>query len=103
MNDYNIKKYINLLTLFVTGKISAVAFEHRYLELFKNDSTIYSETLFLILDKLFGDVDAFCADSTLRDEFDLDEKQLRQACIQTLAKLEVMLAQKSFHKITVTV
>ncbi len=101
MNDYSVKKYLNLISLFVAGNISAVEFEHRYLTLFKNDSTDYSETLFLILDQLFGDVDAFCADPLLRDEFDLDEQQLRQACIQTLEKLELMLPQKSFHQIAV--
>ena len=43
---------------------------------------------FDILNYLFGEVDAFCGDPTLRDENDIDEDQLREAAKMSLAKLQ---------------
>jgi hypothetical protein len=58
------------------------------LSLFKNDPTHHPEEEYLILDELFGYVDAFCADPALRDEKDLDEEKLRLKCIDALEKLK---------------
>ena len=54
-------------------------FEKKYLNLYKNDATEWTESEFAILDELFGAVDAFCADTNLRSEGDLDENQLYEA------------------------
>lgn len=72
--------YMNLLQCFGQKEITAVEFEKKYLELYKNDPTDWSEGEFEILDGLFGAVDAFCSDPDLREEDDLDEVQLRGAC-----------------------
>jgi hypothetical protein len=50
--------------------------------MFEEDPTIRPEPEYQILDGLFADVDAFCADPDLRSIEDLDEEQLR-ACART--------------------
>ena len=79
-----LEPYTKLLLSFVDGQISASEFERQYLDLYLQDETIWSDDLFSMLEKLFGDVDAFVADSSLRDAGDLDERQLRQSSQNTL-------------------
>lgn len=71
--------YIDLLKKLGLKEISVTDFEKKYLDLYKNDATDWTETEFTILDELFGAVDAFCADASLRSEGDLDENQLYEA------------------------
>jgi len=82
-------KYIKLLKDFVNNKISSDEFESQFMEIFKKEKLFDSEREFQILDKLFGDVDAYCSDSALFDpEFDIDEAQLRLSVKQALKELE---------------
>jgi hypothetical protein len=74
-----------LLKQFLQGEMSAEEFQIAYLHQFKNESRQFDEALFEVLDTLFGDVDAFCADPDKRAELDaqipgfyLDESELRQ-------------------------
>lgn len=83
-----LKPYIDLLSSFVNGKISASEFEQQYLDLYLHDQTIWSDDLFSVLDKLFGDVDAYVADPFLRDTDDVDETQLKQSGQTTLEYLK---------------
>ena len=71
--------YIELLREFGQHKISASNFERRFLNLYKEDRTEWAKEEFLILDELFGSVDAFCSEPDLRDENDVDEAQLLEA------------------------
>lgn len=80
--------YIELTKSFVENKIDANEFERRYLSMFKNDTNSWTEAEYEILNGLFGEVDAFCADPELRDENDTDEGQLREAAKVALAKLQ---------------
>ncbi len=81
-------KYIMLLKNFVYRKISADEFERRFLELFKGETALMPEREFHILDKLFGDVDAYCSDPDLIDpQFDIDENELRSSAQEALAEL----------------
>ena len=91
-----------LLQDFIDARISADEFQSRYLGMFKNDDRSLSEPLFGLLDKLFGDVDAFCADPTVRTElqaihpgFYLDEGQLRQRVVQAAEQLRALKEAKS--------
>jgi hypothetical protein len=80
--------YIELLAAFVEqGSLDVSTFEKRFLELFKGDETMFPDEEFLVLDKLFGDVDVFEADPGLRDEDHLDEHGLRASATATLMKL----------------
>lgn len=74
MNDY-----IRLIDAFLGGEIDALTFESTYLAKFKSEQCPISHQVFKILDRLFADVDAFCADASLRDENDLDEAGLIEA------------------------
>ncbi len=89
-----LRQYIELIESFIQNKIEAIDFERRYLDLFKADTTEWSEAEFAILDELFAAVDAFCADPTLRDAEDLDEEQLRRKCRAALEKLRALDTQK---------
>jgi hypothetical protein len=71
--------YIVLLRSLGLKEISVADFEKKFLYLYKNDTTEWSESEFAVLDKLFGAVDAFCADARLRSVGDLDESQLYEA------------------------
>ncbi|WP_293353042.1 MULTISPECIES: colicin immunity domain-containing protein [unclassified Microcoleus] len=87
-------KYIRLLKDFVNNKISSDEFESQFLEIFQNEKLFDSEREFQILDKLFGDVDAYCGDSDLFDsEFDIDEAELRLSVQQALNALEEEFAK----------
>ena len=77
-------KYISLLNQFVSGAITAPEFEMSYLEMFKHDETDIPIFAWRVLNELFLDTDAYCADPDLRDEDDLDEKQLLASAQRTL-------------------
>lgn len=83
-----ISDYLTLMRNFSTGVLSAGQFEEKFLNLFKSDISRRPEKEFTILDKLFADVDAFCADPEIRDEEDLSEDDLRQSVLRALRDLE---------------
>lgn len=95
MHTQNIKSYIELIDTFLDNKISASTFEREYLNMFKNDPTTWSEEEYTVLNDLFGDVDAFCADPSLRDKDDLDENQLRQQSEKAVIKLKALNSSQS--------
>ena len=55
-----------LIALLQNGRMSAAQFEVLYLTVFKSDQVEHSEAAFGLLDRLFSDVDQFCADPDLR-------------------------------------
>lgn len=77
MARHPLSEYIELARLFLKDKISAIEFERRYLRMFKEDPAIRPDGEYQILNRLFSDVDSFCADPALRTVNDLDEGQLR--------------------------
>ena len=76
-----IDQIIKITKCFIKGDITASVFETKYIELWreardsKELSKINEETD-NALDKFFTIVDAYCSDIELRDEYDLDDKQL---------------------------
>lgn len=87
MMEAAVSKYVELIERFVSGAMDATAFESAYLKMFKNESARLPNTAFTVLDELFGDVDAFCADPVLRGESDLDEDTLRRHASAALREL----------------
>ena len=85
--NHRLTPYRNLLSSFVVGNISATDCESQYFLLYKNETTLFPDEEFFVLDKLFGDIDAFVADPNLRDEDDLDEEELQGHCLVALEKL----------------
>jgi hypothetical protein len=85
--DKDLTSYIDLINRFLDGTIDALTFERDFFRTFKNEDTLFGEEVFQIMDRFFADVDAFCADDTLRDDNDLDEEGLRKSCRHALARL----------------
>lgn len=85
-----IQPYINLIEKFKGNQINAQRFEKSFLELFKNDSSEFSEKEYEILNSIFYDVEDFCADPTIRDEDDLDEEQLKTRSEKHLEQLRAL-------------
>ena len=86
MRDRRIIRYIDLLKAFLAGTVDAPLFERAYLEAFKSESSLFPDDLFSILDRLFADVDAFCADPELRSRTvdGISEEELRKRCKEAL-------------------
>lgn len=78
MGYHDLEEYLTLIFAFVTREIDGKDFEHKYLELFKSDETIRDEPIYLLLDKLFSDVDIYSADPALGGENTLDDDGLRK-------------------------
>ncbi len=82
-----LEKYVLLITQFVSGIITASQFEVSYLKLFKEEQAELPTHAYDALNNLFLDTDAYCADPDLRDDEDLDEKQLLASAERTLSTL----------------
>lgn len=87
MSSHDLTPYVRLIESFLNSQISPLTFEREYLNMFKNDATGWSGAEYDVLNDLFGDVDAFCADPKLRGPDDLDEDQLKQRARTALEKL----------------
>jgi len=81
------EKYILLMTRFAEGEISAPQFESSYLEMFKGEACELPDGIYSVLNNLFLDVDAYCAEADLRDEEELDDDQLLASAKNTLEQL----------------
>jgi len=82
-----IAKYILLLTQYIASEISGPQFEAAYLEMFKNEVNILPEDVYDVLNNLFLDVDAYCADPGLRDSEDLGDEDLVASAKEILKRL----------------
>ncbi len=94
MEFVDISPYIKLVESFLDGKISAKEYEKEFLDLRSKNLTLRFEIeeQYFIIEKLFEDVDCFCADPSLRDEkYDIDEAELREGCKAALPKLREAL------------
>lgn len=88
MSADDLRVYVQLLGEFLDQTMGAEEFERRYLALFKGDQARRPQREFLVLDRLFADVDAFVADPALRDEGDLDVEELLAAARRALHALQ---------------
>lgn len=92
--------YGRLLHGFLAGASSAEDFQRVYIDRFKNERRELDDALFEILDELFGNVDAFCADPDLlaalvvaKPGFYLDEQALRDKVAQASQRLASLQTQ----------
>ena len=93
-NFAKLEEYSKLLEQYLTDNIDARSFEHNYFSKFKNDSTNWSIDEFEILNSIFTDLDAFSPNPSLKDEFDIDEVQLRENTKRNLETLRVLMRTK---------
>lgn len=106
MTEVTLSEYQRLIHEFISGSVSAAEFERRYLDLFKSDDSIREENIFLVLDRLFSDVDVFCSDPAIRGKNDLDEQGLLDAAVKAHEQIQEELSKwrdenasiKSRHK-----
>jgi hypothetical protein len=63
---------------FLSGRLPVDRFERQYRDLYSSDATIRDEAVFRAIDDVFFAVDAYCGDAGPRDEYDIDEEQLRE-------------------------
>lgn len=88
--QYDLAEYQDLINRFVDGRLGVAEFEAGYLRMFKEDSTIWPNAEYDILNDLFSAVDAYCEDPALRQPCSLDEEQLRreaEGAMRSLASL----------------
>jgi hypothetical protein len=82
--------YMDLIRRYLNEIVSAEEFERLYLRMFKDDPTIRPSAGYDVLNGLFWDVDAFCADPEFRSAADLDEAALRTRARHALCQLEMI-------------
>ena len=80
--------YWALIEAFVQGRLRPAEFESIYLGLYLNDPTMWSQDLFDILDRLFGVVEDYYADPSLREDDDPDGEQLKRSAQRALDELK---------------
>lgn len=83
----SVESYRALLADFVAKKIDASTFEASYLRKFKDELVELPQPVFETLDRMFGDVDAYCPDPLVRAADGLDEEGLVASAKRTLAAL----------------
>lgn len=88
MTNVHLSNYFILLTDFVSHGISASEFEKRFLEIHRSDPSDYSENVHRVISILFSDVDAYCSDSSIRNDDDLDDLGLCQKAKMALTELK---------------
>lgn len=86
----SLSDYIAIIENFLNGVSPVTEFEARYLAAYSWDSESRSSDEYEVLNDLFIDVDAFCADPELRDAADLDETALRASARFALSRLVVI-------------
>jgi len=80
--------YMDLIRRYLNETVSSEEFERVYLQMYKDDPTIRPSAEYDVLNVLFFDIDAFCADPELRSADDLDEASLRIRARHALSRLE---------------
>jgi hypothetical protein len=98
MNDV-LHDYELLLEQFINGTIMVKELQNLYLDRFKKELRPMDESLYEVLEELFGDIDICTADPELltkHSAFYLDEASLRHKIRQGLKQLsELKIAGKS--------
>jgi len=88
--QHDLAEYQDIINRFVSGRLGVAEFETGYLRMFKEDSTLWPDAEYEILNDLFGAVDAYCEDPALRQPFSLDEEQLRAEARDALRALAAL-------------
>jgi hypothetical protein len=87
--------YMKLMREFLEESISPATFQERYLAQFKAETREMDEGVYQVLDKVFGDLDAFTTDDLLRQRVNKETRrwapelsQLRQSVESAVRLLE---------------
>lgn len=88
INNFALKKYMELISQFISNDITLLQFNTRYLELFKQETVIFGGEIYETLNNLFLDIDQYCGDPNLWEEGDLNDEQLLESAKKSLIKLQ---------------
>lgn len=82
--------YATLIRAYVAGRLSGAEFEDLFLQLFKNDLGGRPQSDHAVLEALFEEVDAYCADPELRLKTvdGIGDEELKDAAREALARLD---------------
>jgi hypothetical protein len=83
----SLQSYVALMSDFVSEKIDSATFESSYLRKFKNEEIRLPEAAFLVLDRLFAEVDAYNVDSSNRSRDEIGDEELLSAAKTALSEL----------------
>ncbi|ORV89473.1 colicin immunity domain-containing protein [Mycolicibacterium iranicum] len=76
---FDIDSYLILIDRFLDGSITAPEFQLSYLDEMKSERRMLDQPVYLVLQELFEDADAYVESPHLRDApEDLDDVQLRE-------------------------
>jgi len=83
-----VSKYRDIISDFVSGRVSAQDFESAYLRVFKSDKDQVPGREFNVLEKLFFAVDDYVADPELRKKVSgLSDDELRTSAKEAFVQL----------------
>jgi hypothetical protein len=77
--------YVDLAKRFLNGELTADDFSLAVVRTYKREKSFFDEAEAQAMNKLFYAAEGFCGDVELRDEGDLDERQLLDAAGDFLA------------------
>lgn len=86
-------KYIQVIKGFVNNTISVQEFERNYLQMVKDETFVFNDSIAKLIESLFSDVDAYCGDPEIAnydidDPFaNIDEDELRKRAKDTIQQL----------------
>jgi hypothetical protein len=86
-------EYAVLMMAFVDGSMSAAEFERRYLEKFKADRRQLDEATFAVLDEVFGEVDAFCADEQVYEQIAAEHPGWPNSAVELREKVRAAITR----------
>lgn len=86
--------YLELVSAFVERGMPADEFSLRYLRLYLQDGTAWTDEEFAVLEALFGDAEVFEPDPQLRPHLivSIDENELRDGAARALGGLRRLTA-----------
>lgn len=92
-----LEEYKQLIAAFLNHELPVEEFEARFLEAFKAEPEDIDDSLFLVLDALFGAVDSYWSGCAPGEEtaFLISEDQLRREAREALARLEQLSARQA--------
>lgn len=79
--------YMAMIEAFLNGQTPVSDFETDYLRVFKDDHTDWPEPVYEALNEVFLDIDAYYPDPAIRDEWGIDEAELRARVGRSLEAL----------------
>jgi hypothetical protein len=90
------KEYYSLIKSYVDGEISTDEFGMKFQKVFLAEQDFMGEPVFLLLNRLFFDWDAYYPECTPEQEtpYMISEQTFRQAAVETKAALEQYLREK---------